>query len=184
MKRRDVRELLARDSRVVRTGMGYRRAARWLYAECDSPQAASSLFDALWQRGYQQMARHGEHYLWIVPMEALPLPTTQPPLPVDSQQQRLHVARRRSERLAARMARRPHDPRYRQLHREAQFRVEELQSLVRRREARTEIDTALLRLGRTAQLLEVNPRNPQLRRRYHELQTTVLSLEEKLQVRD
>jgi hypothetical protein len=129
------------------------------------------------------MARHGEQYLWVVPMDALPLPVVPPQRPVDTPQQRLHAARRRSERLAARMARRPHDPRYRLLHREAQFRIEELQLLVRRREARTEINTALLRLGRTAQLLEVNPRNPQLRRRYHELQHMVLSLEEKLQGR-
>jgi hypothetical protein len=181
MKRRDVRELLAKDSRVVRTGMGYRRAARWLYAECASPQAAASLFDTLWQQGFQQMARHGEQYLWIVPMNALPLPVVEPLPPVDSQQQRLRAARHRSERLAARLERRPHDARYRLLHREAQFRVQELQSLVRQREARTEIGAALLRLGRTAQMLETNPRNPQLRRRYRELQTLVLSLEETLQ---
>ena len=181
MKRRDVRELLAQDARVVRTGMGYRRAARWLYAECASPQAAASLFDALWRQGYQQMARHGEQYLWVVPMDALPLPVVEPWQPADLPPQQLRAARRRSERLAARLEGRPHDPRYRSLHREAQFRVQELQLLVRQREARTQIDTALLRLGRTAQLLETHPRNPQLRRRYHELQCLVLSLEEALQ---
>jgi hypothetical protein len=181
MKRRDVRELLAQDSRVVRTGMGYRRAARWLYAECAGPQAAASLFDALWRQGYQQMVRHGEQYLWVVPMDALPLPVVEPRLPADLPQQRLRAARRRRQRLAAKLERRPYDARYRLLHREAQFRVQELQLLVRQREARIEIDAALLRLGRTAQLLETHPRNPQLRRRYHELQSLVLSLEEELQ---
>jgi hypothetical protein len=161
--------------------MGYRRAARWLYAECTDSYAAASLFDALWRQGYQQMARHGEQYLWIVPMNALPLPVVEPQLPADPQQQRLRSAQRRSERLAARLARRPHDARYRQLHREAEFRVQELQTLLRRREARTEIDAALMRLGRTAQMLETNPRNAQLRKRYQELQTLVLSLEETLQ---
>ena len=37
----------------------------WLLADCRSPGAAESLFDALWGRGWRTLGRRSPHSLWL-----------------------------------------------------------------------------------------------------------------------